>query len=157
MNYDNIRTTRNFAYHYAKKLHFAYPETWNQNEMAGMDWMQGFMSSHSDISLRKLENTSVARVSAFNDVNVKAFIINYEALLRKHHITPRNIYKIDETGMSSTMETPKVISKCCQKQVGQATSAEQGELVTICAFIYDFGNSISSVFIPHRKKYKDQF
>lgn len=44
--------------------------------MAGMDWMQGFMPRHSDISLRKPENTSIARVSAFNDVNVKDFMFN---------------------------------------------------------------------------------
>lgn len=94
--------------------------------MAGMDWMQGFMTWHGDISLCKPENTSVARASAFNVVDVKAFMVNYETLFKKHSFTPGNIYNIDETGVSTVMETPKVISKCGQKQVRQATSTERG-------------------------------
>lgn len=59
------------AYDYAKKLNVKYPPSWNNSLSAGKDWMKLFMKRFPILSLRKAENTSMARVSAFNETNVK--------------------------------------------------------------------------------------
>lgn len=42
-----------------------YPNTWDENKMAGMEWMRSFMNRHRKLSYGKPENTSIARANAF--------------------------------------------------------------------------------------------
>lgn len=54
-----------------KKLNVKHPPSWNNLLSAGKDWMKLFMKRYPILSLRKPENTSMARVSGFNKTNVK--------------------------------------------------------------------------------------
>lgn len=78
---------------------------------------------------------------------------NYKTLLTKYHFAPENIYNIYEIGVSTVMEKPKV----GQKQVGLGTSADRGEMVTICAILNAVGNFITAVFIFLTKEIKRTF
>lgn len=149
--------TRNFAYQYANHLKIFIPESWEENKMAGIDWLQHFMHRHTELSLRKPEKTSVGRASAFTAAAVKAFMDNYDTVMSKYHFTPENIYNLDETGITTVMDPPKVISQRGQKQVAQAASSERGQLVTMCSIVNAIGNSLPPVFIFPRHKYKDYF
>ncbi|KAJ8881607.1 hypothetical protein PR048_018093 [Dryococelus australis] len=104
--------------------------------MAGIDWMYGFMRRHKELSLRKPENTSLSRATAFNKTNVKDLI---SSLLDR-------IYNIDETGVSTVVQAPNVIAAAKGiKQVAQA--------VTVCMIVSAEGNTIPPVFIFPRARF----
>lgn len=158
MNYGlTYAQAQKLAYDYAKKLNLKYPPSWNNSLSAGNDWMKLFMKRYPILSLRKAENTSMARVSAFNETNVKAFFDNLQRVLEKYKIPPERTYNLDETGVATVLDAPKVIAKTGTKQVGQAVSAERGELVTFCAIINGVGNTIPPVYVFPRAKFKDVF
>ncbi|GBN16555.1 hypothetical protein AVEN_227756-1 [Araneus ventricosus] len=148
---------RALAFQYAEKLGKAMPSSWNVNECAGIDWMQSFMKRHPRLSLRKPENTSLSRATSFNKKNVGEFFDNLYAVMEKFKFKPERILNFDETGITTVLQSPKVIAQTGKKQVGQAVSGERGELVSFCGIISATGNSIPPVFIFPRVKYKDYF
>jgi len=101
--------TRTLAYEFAKKLNKKYPVRWDQKRCAGIDWLSGFMKRHP-LSLRKPENTSVARATAFNKENVQTFFKNYSKVLQDEKFTPDRIYNLDETSVPMVLQAPKVFT-----------------------------------------------
>jgi hypothetical protein len=91
--------------------------------MAGIDWMKGLMKRHKNLSLRKPENTSMNRCMAFNKENVDEFYENYQLALTTHSFTPDRILNVDETGVSTVVQSPNVVAATGVKQVGQTASA----------------------------------
>ncbi|KAG5889884.1 hypothetical protein JTB14_032783 [Gonioctena quinquepunctata] len=57
--------------------------------------------------------------------SVDEFYANYEILLARQNFTPDRILNFDETGMTSLLNTPKVLAEKKQRQVGQLVSAER--------------------------------
>lgn len=145
---------RKLAYEYAKKLGLRYPNSWEKNKIAGREWLIGFMSRAKDLSLRTPEATSLSRGTSFNKTNVETFFAKLQAILERYKFPPENIYNADETAVTTVHKPPKVISIKGQKQVGQATSAERGQLVTMCNFVNAVGNTIPPVYIFPRVKFK---
>ena len=66
------REIRSLAYELCKTNDFSNPFKSN-NEMAGVDWLCGFLKTHLDISLRKPEYTSAAPAMCFNRVAASNF------------------------------------------------------------------------------------
>lgn len=151
------KAAREMAYSYAKYLGRSFPESWERDKTAGLDWIKGFMKRHSTLSLRKPENTSLNRALGFNKASVQAFFDNYESLLKKFNFSSSAIYNCDETGITTVLEAPKVIAVCGEKQVGQNVSGERGELVSFCGIVNAMGNTVPPVFVFPRKRYKDIF
>ncbi|KAK9752251.1 Tc5 transposase DNA-binding domain [Popillia japonica] len=61
------------------------PARWQQNKIAGLDWLKSFMNRNkTEISLRKPENTSLARATGFNKRSVSEFFDNYVSVISKH-------------------------------------------------------------------------
>lgn len=75
------RQARGLAHEYATKLEKKYPKSWDNDNMAGIDWVQGYMKRFPTLSLRKPENTSLARASGFNKHCVNMFFENLSAVL----------------------------------------------------------------------------
>lgn len=109
------------------------------------------MRRHSDISLRRPKKTSLARATAFNPTTVRIFFEKLEQVLTKYV----RIFNADETGLTTVSELPCVIAERGSKQVGQVTSAERGQLVTMLAFVSSSGNFVPPVFIFPRVWFKD--
>lgn len=147
---------RSLAFEYAVKLDTKYPNSWDENKKAGKDWVIKFIKKHG-LSVRKPENTSLARATAFNRPNIEVFQKNLNQILDKFKLTPERIFNLDETGITTVLPPPKVITKSGQKQVGQISSAERGELVTMCAIVSASGNSIPPVYLFPRVNMKDYF
>jgi hypothetical protein len=146
--------TRELAYKYAVALDLKerIPEKWHTSKSAGEEWMYHFMKRHPDLSLRQAENTSLSRNTSFNSHNVGLFFDNLETLFAKVNPPPSRIFSIDESGVSTVLEAPKVIAAKGTKQVGQVVSAERGEQVTMCGIICADGSFLPPVFVYPRKR-----
>lgn len=149
------RNARKLAYEFAVRLNKKFPQKWTQTGLAGEDWMWSFMQRHRNLSYRKPENTSLQRASAFNQANVTRFFDNYLEVQQKFKFRPEKIFNLDETGIPTVLQAPKVIAPTGKKQVGQIVSAERGTLVTFCGIVSAAGVSLPPVYIFPRKKVKE--
>ncbi|KAG5887399.1 hypothetical protein JTB14_001589 [Gonioctena quinquepunctata] len=149
--------TRSLAFQFAKIVSKKYPLVWNDNQVAGIEWMRSFMKRHPELSHRKPENISIARTSGFNKSNVKMFFKNYSEVMIKYTFSPDQIVNTDESGVSTVMQAPIIITKSGMKQIGQCVSSERGTLVTFCGVITATGVAISPLYIFPRVRMKDQY
>jgi hypothetical protein len=93
------REIRSLAYERCKTNDFSNPFRSN-NEMAGVDWLCGFLKTHPDISLRKPVCTSAARAMGFNRVAASNIFDLLTRVLDDHRLTPGRIYNVDESNVS---------------------------------------------------------
>lgn len=100
---------RKFVFEYATINAIAMPLSWVDNQKAGIDWIQAFMKRNQDLSLRKPENTSLYRLTAFKKTAVMEFFDNMQHLLKNNSFAPCDIYNLDETGITTVLQSPKVI------------------------------------------------
>lgn len=85
---------RRLAYQLAEKNHIKHNF---KNNIAGLDWLKGFLKRHQDLSLRIPEATSAARAMDFNKTAVSKFFINLINCLEKYKIKPQTgIFATDE-------------------------------------------------------------
>ncbi|XP_018572510.1 uncharacterized protein LOC108911918 [Anoplophora glabripennis] len=63
----------------------------------------------------------------------------------------------DETGITTVLPSPKVITEKGKKQVGQIVSSERGQLVTFTGIITATGNALPPVYVFPRVHAKDHF
>lgn len=113
------------------------------------------MKRQPQLTLRKPENTSLARGTAFNKTNVAEFYDNYERALKADIFQAQQIFNIDETGVSTVLQAPNVVAKLGARQVGQAVSGERGTMITMCMIVNAIGNTVPPVFIFPRAKFHD--
>lgn len=100
--------TRKLAYEYAVLLKRPCPKSWIENSKAGIDWMKLYIHRHPDLSIRKPENTSLARALSFNKTNVSEFFTNYKNLMIRYKFQPSRIFNLDETGITTVVPAPSV-------------------------------------------------
>jgi hypothetical protein len=63
-------------YNNGSRLACKFPSSWNDNKVAGIDWLQGFTKRHKNLPLHKPENISLFRATAFNKINVIEYVNN---------------------------------------------------------------------------------
>jgi len=69
----------------------------------------------------------------------------------------KDIWNVDESGITTVQKPDRVIARRGQKQVSAMTSAERGTLVTIALAGNALGNHIPPMFIFPRKRFNDHF
>jgi hypothetical protein len=82
------------------------------------------MKKRKNCKLCKPENTSLSLATVFNKTKGIAFFDNYERALKSWEFTAYRVYNIDETGVSTVVQSPNVVAQLWTKQVGQAVSGE---------------------------------
>lgn len=83
---------RRLAYKLAYKNHLSMPLNWQENSMAGVDWLHGFLARHGDITIRTPEATSLSRASSFNEENTSVFFGNSSNIRERYKFEPKDIY-----------------------------------------------------------------
>lgn len=151
------KEARKLAYRLAKEHSKNIPASWGEREMAGEVWLQLFMKRQPNLSLRLPQATSIARASSFNKTNVAIFFDNYKGVLTKHALEAKDIWNVDETGITTVQKPDRVIARRGEKQVSAMTSAERGTLVTLALAGNAIGNYIPPMFIFPRKRFQEHF
>lgn len=126
---------RKLAYEISIVNNLPMPKTWTDKKQAGSDWFSGFLQRHSKLSIRTPEATSLARATSFNKHNVEMFFDNLQKVFNKHKIAQKDVWNMDETGVTTVQTPNRVVARRGFKQIAAATSAERGSLVTIAAAI----------------------
>lgn len=125
------KEVRQVAYSYAKFVQAEIPPSWDENELAGVDWFSSFLKRYPILSIRTPEAMSLARVSAFNPTTVQRFFDNLKNILDEDLFTSAEIWNCDETGVTTVQKPTKVVDKKGEHQTGRITSGERGKLVTM--------------------------
>jgi hypothetical protein len=124
-------------------------------QMAGKDWVYGFLKRHPDLSLRQPTATGIGRANAFNKVQVKRHFNNLEHLLTKFKFHQHRIFNMDETGVSTVpKKTAKVITSKGKRSVNKIVSGERGQTITVVCCMNASRNFFPPTFIFPRKKMK---
>ncbi|KAJ8940468.1 hypothetical protein NQ314_010715 [Rhamnusium bicolor] len=145
-------STRKLAFEYALQLNKEIPESWYRNNIAGIEWMKGFMTRHPKLSLRKPENTSLSRATSFNPTNVAAFQDNYTKVMKKYNFSEDRIFNLDETGVMTVVQAPYIIAARGIKQVEQAVSGKRGKTdYNVFDYICQWYSGPSSVCVSQSK------
>uniref|UniRef100_A0A1B0DBM8 Uncharacterized protein n=1 Tax=Phlebotomus papatasi TaxID=29031 RepID=A0A1B0DBM8_PHLPP len=150
---------RELAYSFASRLNRKMPPNWVKEQKAGKEWGISFIKRHGCLSLRKPENTSIARNLNFTKEHIEWFYQNLEIVMNKYnfHDKPEMIWNIDESGISTVLQAPKVLAAAGVKQVGQMVSNERGEQVTIVGIVNAAGGKTPPIYIFPRKRAKEEW
>lgn len=77
--------------------------------------------------------------------------------LTKYNFEGKDIWNMDETGISMVQEPEQVVTRHGDRQVGSATSGERGTLVTLACVANALGIMIPPMFIFPRVHFKENF
>ena len=100
----NVRT---LAYEMAFLNRIEMPATWTEKQIAGREWLFGFLRRHETLAIRQPEATSLARETAFNRATVGAFFDILHDCLEKIGASGDRIVNLDETGVTTVKKSPK--------------------------------------------------
>lgn len=150
-----ITVVRKLAYDVTEK--HSLPHSFNKDKkMAGKKWFYNFMERNPRLSLRKPDNTSIARAKGFNRENVNHFFDIFEKVMDEEKFEPDSIFNVDESGFSTVQKRPqKIVGLKGKRQVGTITSGERGVNTTMVVCVNAAGVYVPPMTIFKRKKWND--
>jgi hypothetical protein len=153
----NMKDLRSLAFQLANRNNLSHQFN-SDNNLAGKDWVKGFLSRHPTLTIREPEATSGARAMGFNKVAVDQFFTLLEASIDKHKFEGDRIYNCDETGITVNPKShSKIIALRGKRQVGTITSSERGETVTGLVCMSAGGAYMPPMLIFPRKRKQKEF
>ena len=145
---------KRLAYQLAIKNGLRHPFS-HENGAAGKKWLKGFLKRHPNLSIRKPQGISKARIKGFTPENVNKFFALLEPEMQKINFNPARVYNVDESGITTVQsKNCRVIALKGKKQVGAVTAAERGSLVTVVFCMNAAGGFVPVLFVFPRKNMK---
>ena len=133
------------------------PLSWSEMGRVGCDCFAGFLKRHPSLSIRTPEVTSIGWATAFNIPTVEMFNDTLASVMDKHKFEAKDIWNVDETGITIVQKPNKRVATTGAKQVGMLVSAERGTLVTVCAAVSAVGQSLPPFLVFPRVTFPDHF
>lgn len=146
---------RRIAYQMAKINNIKMPTSWEASKMAGKEWLHSFKKRNPEITIKKPEPCSLARVTSFNRSNVQNFFSNLKDVMQRHPTfgDGSRIYNLDETS-TTTVQRPQKVIALKGRNVCKVTSGERGILVTTCLIINALGQALPPAMVFPRKNFQ---
>lgn len=85
------------------------------------------------------------------------FFDNLELVLDRDKFEAKDIYNVDETGITTVQKPNRIIARRGTRQVGAMTSSERGTLVTVTVAANAIGNVFPPMFTFPRVRYQSHF
>lgn len=145
---------RRLAFDLAEKMQLKHPFSQHQR-MAGCEWLRAFLKRNPQLSIRSPQATSISRVVGFNKPKVDKFFQVYGDELAKHKFDAKNIWNMDESGITNVHCPAKVLASKGKRQVSKITSGEKGNTVTVICCMNASGNFVPPMMIFPRKRMLD--
>jgi DDE superfamily endonuclease/Tc5 transposase DNA-binding domain len=144
------KDVRGLAFEYGKIR--GYSGLSKLNSSAGYAWFKGFMKRHTNLTIKKAENLSIARAMSMNRVQITNWFTKYKNLCTDLGLTqtPSHIWNVDETGCQNIHKADKVLGEV-GKAVYNVTAVERGETSTALVCINAVG-SVPPPMIIHKGK-----
>ncbi|XP_068232285.1 uncharacterized protein [Palaemon carinicauda] len=156
----NKRGCKRFWHSISKLTRYCHKITDEQllkNEMTGADWFSGFFKRKKDLSIRAPQATSLSRATSFDRMNVDMFFQNLQSVQYRYEFTPRDMWNMDETWVTTVQKPVKVVPRKRSKQIEKRTSAERGTLVTVVLVVSAIGNAVHPFLVFPRVHFRDHF
>jgi len=80
---------------------------------AGKKWLRNFLRRHPELSFRKPQSISIARVQAFTKENISRFFDVLKPELQKIKFKADRIFNVDESGITVVQHAPEDVRKFC--------------------------------------------
>jgi DDE superfamily endonuclease len=145
---------RKFTLEFAVYNKIPVPNAWLTGEvqLASVDWINGFRERNPELSLRKAENVSIARIKGFTKPKVTDFFKKLEKVYDKYKYGAESIWNFDESSLGTVPTQAAVIARMGGKNVGRVVSHERGATITFGAFVSASGKAVLPTFIMPRAK-----
>ena len=101
---------RHLAYDFAKQMGIDNPFN-DESKMPGLDWLRRFMSRNPQLSIQTPQATSVSRAVSFNKPKLNQFFSVYKSLLEEHKFLAKQLWNMDETGITIVHKLGKIIEQ----------------------------------------------
>ena len=150
----SINELRKVIYEYCERMKIKHPFN-KTKQMAGRDFVAGFLKRQPSLSLRKPESVSLNRVFGLNRTSVERYFNNLENIMKTYNFQPHRIFNVDESGLTCVHKPLKVLAPKGKCVVATATSGERGITTTVVICCNATGNYIPPMMIFKRKRRKD--
>ncbi|XP_033218353.1 uncharacterized protein LOC117173818 [Belonocnema kinseyi] len=117
-------------------------------------WLSRFLMRHSTLLLRRPQATSLSRATAFNQHNVSMFFTKLKDEIERFAIESANIWNMDESDLTTVRKPVAVLAQRGIRNLGSATSAERGVLVTLALAVSAGGVCLPPFYVFPRKKFR---
>lgn len=94
---------------------------------------------------------SLSRASSFNEHNVNNYFNNLSEVMDRYKFEPKNIWNMNETGVTIVQRPNKIVDPKWIKQMGAVNSAERSRLVTVAAAINTQGHTPAFCVFPLKR------
>lgn len=127
--------------------------------MAGYKWLESFLRRNPEISIRKSENTSIARAKGMSKETVERYFKELGSILTNNDLfdKPGSIFNCDETGLQLNTRPGQVLAAKGSKNVSSISSGEKGETVSVLSCINAEGGYLPPYCVFKGKNIKTEW
>jgi len=147
---------RRMAYELA--IRNSVPHPFNEKSgKAGLKWKRLFFKRHSQLSLRKPQNLSMARIQGFTKESVAKFFSILKPELERIHFDETRVFNVDETGLTIVQhKATKIVTCKGKKSVHKLSSAERGATITVVTCMSAAGQYVPPLMIFPQKRWEPE-